>query len=153
MITIKIQGLDKVRNLFLRLSDSANKQLLKGSEEFMRDVQKSAKLRAPKSTGFLADQITIRKFGNSIILDTGQAYYAEFQEFGFSPHYIPSKYFEYHKIAPAVPGWVLSRNAFVFYSLVAKHTPFMFPALQAQLPNLPNKLKNAMKIAIEEARR
>jgi len=151
MITVRIKGLRKVERLYAQLPQAINKQILRVSDVFMKEVQKSAKLRAPVETGFLKDQIQVRKRGKQIILDTGEAYYAYYQEFGFAPHIIPKEYFAQHVEAPNIPGRFVRRPS--GFTLVSKHKPFIFPALEINLSKLPNMLLQATKKAISKARR
>lgn len=152
MVVIMIKGLERVQRLISKLPKEINLEINKKSSEFMAFVQKSAKLRAPRNTGFLADQIRVFKKGKTIVLNTGEAYYAHYQEFGFTPHVIPTEFIEQHAaLSPNIPG------QFVFnpkgFARVARHKPFIFPALESGLSNLPNMLSIGTKNAIEKARR
>jgi hypothetical protein len=151
MIQIQITGLDKVQKFLAELPKQVENEVMNKSEEFMRLVQKFAKLRAPKYTGFLADQITVTKKGKVITLDTGQAYYAYYQEFGFTPHIIPADYFRQHMLYPNIPGTPVENIS--LFRLVRKNTPFLFPALKSGLNQLPMLLKSGLNNAIKNSRR
>jgi len=151
MITVQIKGLKKVQKMTAQLPASLNKEIHKISTQFMGNVQKSAKLRAPRFTGFLSNQIKVREKGNQIILDTGEAYYAYYQEFGFTSHVIPNEYIDQHVISPNVPGrFVTNPTGFIF---VGKSKPFIFPALEINLSNLPNMLQKGVKKAIQKSKK
>jgi hypothetical protein len=152
MIQIQVHGLDKVQKLLAELPKQLDIEILKKSEEFMRFVQKSAKLRAPRDTGFLSDQIKVTKKGNIITLDTGEAYYAKFQEFGFTPHIIPFAYMKQHRtLSPNIPGMETTQTG--GFTVVSKSKPFIFPALDAGLNRLPTMLKSGINNAINKSKR
>lgn len=116
----------------------------------MRFVQKSAKLRAPRLTGQLAESIIIRKRGDKEIVITVESPYGIFQEEGFTPHWISSD-------MPDRVGGIVGSSYGIFppqktLFFVAKHKPFIKPALEAGLSNLPNRLSQATKKAISKAR-
>lgn len=150
--TIKVTGLDKVQKFIAELPKELMIGVKKGGMEFMRFVQKSAKLRAPKVTGYMASQIKVKKSkgGNVITLDTGEAYYAYWQEVGFTLHIIPSAYFSQHVRSPNIPG--IPETRFRKFARVSKHTPFMMPALASGMVNLPNIMKRKIKGAIDKSR-
>jgi len=150
MIQVQIKGLKSTQNFLAELPKQQNKEIMAKSAYFMKFVQKSVKLRSPVDTGFLKDQIKVIKKGDTIILNTGEAYYAKFQEFGFTPHIIPSVYLQQHrKLSPNIPG-LYEKNTGNFIN-VSKYTPFLFPALESGLKNLPNMLKNAVDNAIKSS--
>ena len=115
-----------------------NKQLSDGSGEFMKAVQKSAKLRAPKDTLQLKDSIVATKTKNGwdLIVASKQGFY---QEMGFKPHWIhKSQILETNN--PRMQG-----KDFFF---VSKSKPFVGPALEKNLSNLSTILTKSTKIAI-----
>ena len=149
-------GIDKVRKTMFRLPSSMEWELDKGITEFARAVQKSAKLRAPRSTGFLADQIKVEKTKKGYVsITTGQAYYALAQEMGYKPHWIPVQYFERHRRSPNVPGGAMGRvvNPTWPRGQVSKHKPFMRPAIVANVPKLPSYVGRIIEKAYAKARR
>jgi hypothetical protein len=151
VVQIKITGLDRARKFIAKLPEEIEKEALLKSEQFMRDVMKSAKLRAPVDTGFLKSQLTIKKYGNTITLGTGDAFYAYFQEFGYRSHLIPFEYFEQHYSSPSTSG--IFTSPISGFSYVKKSHPFIIPALEANLPKLPNMLMNGVNNAIIKSRR
>jgi hypothetical protein len=151
VIQINITGLGRVQKFLAQLPNAVEKEALLKSEQFMRDVMKSAKLRAPSDTGFLKSQLMIKKVGKNLTLGTGDAYYAYFQEFGFRSHLIPYEYFEQHYTSPATSGMFTSPIS--GFSWVKRSHPFLFPALEANIPKLPGILANAVNNAITKSRR
>ena len=129
-----------------------------GMTRIAKAVQKSAKLRAPRFTGFLADQITLVKTKkNHLSVHTGEAHYAMAQEFGFKPHYIPRAYFDRHKTAPAVPGGALGKlskaEKMKGWAYVRKHKPFIRPALAVNIPRVVPIMIKKVEKAVKKARR
>jgi len=151
MITIKIKGLKRTERMIARLPKTMEKEIMKVSEQFMEIVKKSARMRAPKDTGFLADQIDVEKKGNEITLDTGEAYYAYYQEFGFKPHFMPSEYFKQHKMAPNIPGRPVAKPT--RFIMVSKNKPFLIPALEVGLSYLPNMLEIGAQKGAQKSKR
>jgi len=138
-----------VAQLGKRLDD----EVLSKSKEFMQFVLKYAKAKAPKTSGHLANSLIIYQRGKSIILST-DAYYAKFIEFGFQPHIVPVQYLEQHYSTPGFPGQAIPRkevSGFVYLSGVAQ--PFLLPALETGLSQLPTMLRNAVLTAVRKSRK
>ena len=147
MFKVEVKGMRRVTKMLKGLPPAMNKEIMKKSDEFMRFVQKSAKLRAPRWTGALAESIKVKKKANEIIL-TVDSPYGLYQERGFKPHWV-------HAWLPTKNTLGTVGDAFNIggFAFVQKSTPFIRPALEAGLSNLPNMLKNGTKIAINKARR
>ena len=155
MIQVQIKGLKRTQNFLAELPKHLNKEIMAKSEYFMRFIQKSAKLRAPRFTGFLASGISIRKENNSIILESISPYAAK-QEIGeglpiyekiskLSPWFNASRTMGPGKVAP---GGLPPKKG---YFVVRNYKPHIFPALESGLKNLPNMLKNAVDNAIKSS--
>lgn len=113
-----------------------NKYISDAGGEFMEAVQKSAKKRAPWDTKFMKKNITIVKTrsGWDLIVASRQGF---FQEEGFEPHWIHSDMIE--------DSTKLKRKGFFW---VKESKPFVRPALEHNLSNLPKMLSSATKKAI-----
>lgn len=128
--------------------------------EFAKFVKRSAKLRAPRWTGFLARSIDYRRPTKQTIefgIYGTAARYGILQEEGFTPHPIPAEYLQQHVSNPGMPGqdtrskstgatgsispiaWVMSRR---------KGGPFMEPAIVAGIAKLPELAERAVDKAI-----
>ena len=140
VISLKITGLAKVENLFRNLPKEMQKEINKDSMTFMKRVRKSAKLRAPRDTGELAKSIMITGKDKKIILSVS-APYAVFQEYGFKPHWIHSDMIKGSN--------KLGGTGFFF---VKKSTPFIIPALEHNLSQLPILLLQGTKRAINASK-
>ncbi len=148
VIRIEVKGIKRVNKMMVRLPKEMNKEIMKKSIEFMRFVQKSAKLRAPRQTGELAQSIVFKKTTkDSVMLIVGSPY-GIFQEEGFKPHWV-------HALLPTRNKLGTIGDAFNIagFAFVSRHTPFIAPALEAGLTRLPNMLSQGTKNAINKARR
>ena len=86
MISVEIRGLKEV-NSFLRVfPNNVSKEIGTEQFEFMKRVQKSAKLRVPRFTGQLAESISVKKTGKNIVILTVDSPYGIFQETGLGQH-------------------------------------------------------------------
>jgi hypothetical protein len=90
-------------------------------------IQKSAKLRAPRASGYLADHIYVTATKQNEISIIADAYYAKYQEQGYTPHYVST----YNHLSLYV--WALMRGhnppAPVYF--VSGYKPFLSPAVDA----------------------
>jgi len=155
---ITTRGLDSFRRFVRRFPLTMENYSDEGMTQIAKTVQKSAKLRAPKFTGFLANQITVIKTKkNHLAVHTGEAYYAMAQEFGFKPHLIPKAYFARHKTAPAVPamaqGKLSAEERSKGYAWVSRNKPFIRPALAVTFPRVVPIMINKVNKAVRKARR
>ncbi len=148
MPTIHIRGLNRVTKMLVKLPKATEQELKKVNMRFMKFVQKSAKLRAPRMTGRLAESIVIKKSRKNEIRLVVESPYGIFQEKGFAPHWIHSTMSD--RIGGTVGGLFNRFNSFFF---VTKHTPFVAPALESGLNRLPQMLSHGIKKAIQRARK
>ena len=135
MITITMKGLGKVDSWMANIKGRIPRLSKEMAKEVASSFQKSAKLRAKKATGYLANSIIIQPYGKDIRVSVN-APYGVAQELGFKRHLIPIEYIFQHLGTPGMPGqWVNNPSGFVW---VSKSTPFIMPALDATTQNLPN---------------
>lgn len=73
-------------------------------QEMAKWVTKSAKLRAPRASGFLRDSIDWTTMGTNFFSVTVDAYYGAFQEYGFETHRV----FVYDK--PSLYAWMMMKG-------------------------------------------
>ena len=93
MITIKIVGAEKVSRMMLNLGPELNKEISKGSQEFLESVKRGAVIMAPKLTRKLSQSMTVtpgRKKGNWIFSAGKGLRYAWPVEVGYKPHLVSS---------------------------------------------------------------
>lgn len=113
----------------------------------MKFVQKSAKLRAPKDTHTLSDSITFKKAtkgrnAKQMVL-TVEAPWGAFVEYGVTPHWIHTDQIIGSNKLEQIFG---NSPRFIFVSGEAQ--PFIRPALEAGLNQLPNMLQSHLSKAV-----
>jgi hypothetical protein len=152
-IYFKIKGIREVNIFLTKLPKSMDKEIMGVSNIFIKSTQKSAKLRAPRWTGQLASSIEVTQNKNRIILVVNSPY-GYFQEYGFRPHYVQlgTSTRSGFVIADWAASVGLSKNwnGSIF---VSHYKPFIIPALEYNLSNLPNMLLQGTKNAIQNAGR
>ena len=132
MIQVQLRGANKVQRFIKNLPKEINKEVNNETGEFMKDVKKSAKIRAPRKTGELAKSIILTKKGKQWILQINSPY-GKYQEEGFKPHWAPIM--GSRKMAPGV-------------YFVSKSKPFMKPALEQNIGRLSQILSNRVVRAL-----
>jgi len=134
---IDIKGDKKVNKLLFELPKKLDRSLSRTNLAFMKSVRKSAKLRAPRDTGSLAEDIKLSpvRIGKNVKIwkITVDNPAAAPQEFGFKPHFAPI--FNSSKMPQGV-------------YFIKKNTPFLKPALESNLSKFSQKLNNAVGRAI-----
>ena len=137
-MTIRVEGLNKFSGFIRNLPKNLDKGIGKESESFMGDVQKSAKLRAPRDTKGLKDSIHVELTGKNEWTLFVDSPHGVFQEEGFRPHWIHSDLITNSN--------KLTGKGFFF---VSKSTPFVRPALEHNLSKLAQRMGNATQRAVK----
>lgn len=144
MVMIKFNGVNNLINYFEQLPENIASELSKTNHQFLKDVRKSAKLRAPRDSGRLADSMMITKTKTKDKMDQWKlevrAPYGIFQEFGFTPHVFLSD--------PGRPGFKTNKLPLGQHLFVKKFTPFLQPAIEHNLVSFTERLNNSMNRAI-----
>jgi hypothetical protein len=144
MISVEIRGLNQLNGFLTNLPRELRTELNKESGNFMMDVRKSAKLRAPRDTGELANSIIVYEEGKGNWVLEVQSPHGGYQEEGFRPHFIYSN-----------NGMVMGRKSNKFWAdglhWVSKHTPFVQPALERNLSNLSQRMSEATTKSIRKS--
>ena len=149
-IQIEIRGLEEV-NRFLRVfPNNVSKEIGTEQFEFMKRVQKSAKLRAPRFTGQLAESISVKKTGKNIVILTVDSPYGIFQETGYKPH-IVSRYMN-SRAGYRIGDWMDAHGIKGKYMTVSKFHPFIGPALSVELQRLSDRLSESVNKAIRRSK-
>jgi len=144
-INISIRGDKEVNAYLAKLPVKVRKEVFSECSSFMKDMYQNMVLRAPDYTGFLKSQLNLNNDGKSkITIDTGDAYYAIYQEIGFQPHIIPLKYISQHRLSPATSG-VETTGPFI---TVSKNTPFIGPAFEKTMAQINSRLDAALTRAM-----
>ena len=147
-------GLDRLRH---KIPAEAMPEIL---DKISKEMQKSAKLRAPRWTGELAKSIIIQPGGRMTgdeqnILVSVASPYGAYQEFGFTPHrigpYTPTKSFGGLIFAE----WLFShgmRGRLARGYTVRKFKPFVKPAIQTVRGKMPKIIRPIIRKAILSSR-
>ncbi|KKM65136.1 hypothetical protein LCGC14_1494360 [marine sediment metagenome] len=146
VMNIKIMGNKRMNNFVLKILKNTEKEIMKSSREFIRFIQRSAKLRAPRETGKLAKSIVVKR-GRKIIKIIVDSPYGIFQEEGFTPHWIHTSMSD--RVGGTVGGFI-GRKGFIF---VRRFKPFIKPALAMGLSRLPMLMNRAMEKSVAKSRR
>jgi len=149
MMQIQIQGIDRLNRFIVDLPKTEKEVMKKVSEEFMRNTQKSAKLRAPRRTGELADSIIVSKKGKNILLQVFSPY-GIFQESGYRGHWVHAGLPTRNSLGTI--GDALNFAGFMYLKgSEGKH--FIQFALEKNLSNLPNLLQKGINNAIQKSKK
>jgi hypothetical protein len=159
-INLQIKGLERVENLFRNLPGELQKEINLSSKQFLKDVRKSAKLRAPRYTGFLASSIFVDANGKNRYVLTVEAPYAYEQETGKGlPREVPIselKMSGWTREASRTRGRLIkggggtaSKGKFMKRS----YKPFIQPALEHNIARFQTILSDSTKRAIRQSRR
>lgn len=140
VIKMTIHGTKRFERILTQLPRELNKALSDSSGEWMRNVVKSAKLRAPRDTEKLKESIKLIRIKNGWLLDV-QSPHGIYQEEGFKAHWVHTDMMEGSKSS--------GQKGFVW---VKKSTPFVAPALEHNLSRLSTVLQKATKDGISKSR-
>lgn len=148
---ITMHGAKEVQARLARLPKMTLKEVSKAEGNFLTFVQRSAKMRAPKFSGQLAESIEVysEKQGEwRFIVDSP---YGWFQEHGFNSNWLPAG-------LPVMGGyrigdWMNAKgmNGEGIRPSGRPH-PFVEPALAAGIKKLPDMLQRATEKAIKESK-
>ena len=134
MTIVAITNLDRVERIVSGLGKREEKVLAKNNKQFIGNIQRSAKLMAPRDTGELAASIkrkaTKTKGKVQQYLLAVEAPHAGFQEDGFEPHFAFIR--NSSKLSPGI------------YS-VQKNTPCVKPAIEKNFSRVPQSLNNGIR--------
>lgn len=149
VVNVKIKGLNKLNRFMIDLPKNLTKEIDGTCGQFVRDVQKSAKLRAPRQTGELAQSIKAKKNSKNewtIVVDSPYGY---FQEEGFRAHWVHGTASSRNKLGSIGNAIKMNPAGFAY---VKKNKPFMKPALEHNLSKLSQKLSNSTREAITKSK-
>lgn len=149
VLNIEIRGLNILKRFWARFDKNLVKEITGKQKEFMRGLQKSAKLRAPRWTGALAKSIVVRAMDKKTIVLRVESPYGAFQELGFKPHYVELR--RGTRAGKVVADWAAAKGARAQTGaiFVSKFKPFIEPSIKANLPKLPRKLEIGARRAIK----
>ena len=150
MIQIQIQGLDRVNSFLVKLPKNVVTEIELAGDEFSKFVQKSAKLRAPRFSGQLAESITVTHPKKNRIEVNVNSPYGIFQEKGFTPRFLPSNLVV--NGGYRIGDWMKHKGISGFgIKPSGRPHPFIKPALEVGLSNLPNLIQRHLQKAIKNS--
>lgn len=141
-IKIEVRGLNELQTYLTNLPSKLNKNFSQGQKEFASFVQKSAKLRAPRTTGSMAQSIQVTTKGKETTISVDSPY-AYFQEFGFKPHMI-------YPDMDNREGVKLSDLGFTHPVMVKSYHPFIVPAVEMGIAKLNMILNRSADKALKD---
>lgn len=144
---IEIRGLKELTGFLTGLDRNLRKEIGKEGFQFMKDVAKTARFKAPTDTLETKDSINVFEEKEGIWVLEVKSRAAIFQEEGFKPHFVFTK-----------DGWFIDKNgnkvsrSTKFWSdgfhWVSKNTPFIAPSVEHHLGKLSQRLSNATDKAL-----
>lgn len=149
---IQIRGINRLNKFMVELGPQLNKAIREEGLSFLKDVQKSAKLRAPRFTGQLAQSVKVlpsdsKKEIGRIIVDSP---YGIFQEEGFTPHVVHSGM--HTRAGARIADWMSSKGKGRGYMTVRGFKPFIKPALEHNINRLSTKMSQAFNKAVKRSK-
>lgn len=147
---VTIIGIERCHHMLVSLPMNTLKSVDGAEDKFMTFVQKSAKLRAPRFSGQLAESIHKYKisFGKwELSVDSP---YAWFQEVGWQAR--PLSFFTPSRSGYLVGDW-MQGHGFTGGGItpIGEPHPFITPAFESGLDHLPNIMQNAVYQAAKES--
>ena len=134
------------------LDNRVDKELSRGNLQFMKDIRKSAKLRAPRDTAKTAKSIRLEQTKTQgktkqwkLIVDSRAGY---FQEIGFKPHWIfVQRGYVYDKHGKSDQR---TRKLPDGFHWVSKNKPFIRPAVEKNLSKYSQMSNKALRRALRK---
>ena len=154
-VQLQIKNDKRVEHFILDLFKKVQKEIMDESSSFLKDVRKSAKLRAPKFSGFLASSIFVKKKGDKQVGLEVDADYAYEQETGEGlPREVPLSELKKagwtHEASRTRSGLRKTGGgkARAGFFMKRSYKPFIKPALEKNLNKLAGRMNKATKRAI-----
>lgn len=135
-------GVEECKQVFIELPANMEKEVDKAQNEFMSFVQKSAKLRAPRFSGQLAESITKAQLRIGKWQLTVESPYGFFQEYGWNARVLSQN--TNSRSGYLVGDW-MSAHGFSGTGVKPRGIahPFISLALDSGLNHLPTLLQKA----------
>jgi len=159
MFGVKIKNWKEIVRMVHNLPIRLQKEIMSESSTFLQDVRKSAKLRAPRYSGFLASSIFVDKVGDKQVVLSVDAHYAYEQETGEGlPRLVPTSQLKKsgwtHEASRTrgglkKTGSIQSKPGFF---VKRSYKPFLGPALEKNLNKLAQRMSKATNKAIKRSK-
>ena len=150
IITVNQSDSRRYRRFSIKLPKNVEEALKKDTTNISKMIQKSAKLRAPRWTGKLAESIKVKPSTKGSVVEVGMPY-GMYQEFGFRPHFVQA--FRSTGSGFVVADWAaahgvqLAKNSI----FVSKHRPFIKPAVDNVTLKISDLLSKSIAQAIKKS--
>lgn len=148
---VTIIGVESVHRMLVTLPMNTLKAVDNAEDKFMTFVQKSAKLRAPRFSGQLAESIHKTKLSFGSWELTVDSPYGWFQEYGWTPRGLavmtPSR------SGYLVGDWMQAHGLIGFgMTPFGDPHPFIQPAFESGMEHLPQIMQEAVLKAAKESK-
>jgi len=149
-ITVNQGDLTRTKRLFARLPKQIEEGLKSNTGTIAKMIQKSAKLRAPRWTGKLAESIIVKPMPKGSFVEVGMPY-GYYQEYGFRPHMVQA--FRPTGSGFVVGDWAASKGIPLMNNsiFVSKNKPFITPAVGHVMPQISDLLSKSIAQAIKRS--
>jgi hypothetical protein len=150
MVVINLNSVGELNKWIIKLTPEISKEILKKSDDWMNFVQKSAKIRAPRNTGELANSIIKSRKGNTITISV-MSPYGIFVNSGFRSHFVNSNTSTRNSlgtignaygIPPGIPIFIKGHSG----------SHFIEKAVESAIGNLPKMIENGIINGVKNAR-
>ena len=160
MFGVKIKNWKEIVRMVHNLPIKLQKEIMSESSTFLQDVRKSARLRAPRYSGFLASSIFIDKVGDKQIVLSVDAPYAYEQETGENlPRLVPIAQLKksgWTHEASRTRGGLKKAGSITpkkGFFIKRSYKPFIQPALENNLSKLSQRMSKAVNRAITRGKK
>lgn len=150
MVVINFNGVGELNKWIIKLIPEINKEILKKSDEWMAFVQKSAKIRAPRMTGELANSIIKFKKGNTITVSVTSPY-GIYVNSGFKAHFVNSGTSTRNSLGTIGQAYGIPSGIPIFIKgFEGAH--FIEKSIESAIGNLPNMIEDGIVNGVKNAR-
>lgn len=151
-LLVTMKGLKRTHERLFKTPSRVVKELDLVEQEFISFVKKSAKLRAPRWTGALADSINLSQIKEGSYMLQVDSPYGSFQELGWNPVpiYPNTDARNGHTVGEWMGdhGWAFMRG----FTPHGEANPFVSPAYHAGVERLHSMVDKALGIVAKESK-
>lgn len=149
MVVINFNGVGELNKWIIKLTPEINKEILKKSNDWMNFVQKSAKIRAPRMTGELANSIVKFKKGNTItILVTSP--YGIYVNSGFRAHFVNADTLTRNSLGTIGNAYGIPNGIPIFIKGYSG-SHFIEKSVESAISNLPKMIEDGIIKGVKNA--
>jgi len=145
MVSFNVQliGVEQCKHLLITLPKNVEKEVDKTEGKFISFVKKSAKLRAPRFSGQLAESIVSQQVSFGTWELTVESPYGWFQEHGWNARFLPA--FFGSRSGYLISDWMQAKGK-EGSGIMPSGAPhaFITPAFESGISHLPSMLQEAV---------